>query len=259
MRQTDIFHSDDDRRTAGRLLDMAGNCYNSGIPLYTDFLDLNKQSIFHKVCTMPDFPPVHYIMDGGYDMAERKAVIFLPYEDFPYSTPYDIIMIKPANIRFAQELNHRDYLGSLMGLGIVRDKLGDIIVDNGCAYVFAATGISDFIISNLCQAGHTTVVASIVDKPDFHYTPAFEEIKGTVASLRLDSVISLGFKGSRSSMISHIESGQTAVNGRIITSNAYNLKPGDIISVRGLGKIKFIDSVASTKKGRLVVIIHKYI
>ena len=60
-------------------------------------------------------------------------------------------------------------------------------------------------------------------------------------------------------MISHIENGQTAVNGRIITTNAYSLKPGDIISVRGLGKIRFVNSVASTRKGRLVVVIHKYI
>lgn len=131
-------------------------------------------------------------MDGGYDTAERKMIIFLPYEDFPYNQPYDIIRIKPANPRFAESLTHRDYLGSLMGLGITRDKLGDVVLDDGCAYVFADANISDYIISGLCQVKHTTVTASTVDKLDFNYTPAFEEIKGTVASLRLDSVISLG-------------------------------------------------------------------
>ncbi len=259
MHGTEFLQSDEDRLTAGKLLDAANMCYNRDIPVNTDFLDLNKQSVFCRVNASPEWPPVCYVMDGGYDTAERKMIIFLPYEDFPYNQPYDIIRIKPANPRFAESLTHRDYLGSLMGLGITRDKLGDVVLDNGCAYVFADTGISDYIISSLCQVKHTTVTVSTVDKADFNFAPAFEEIKGTVASLRLDSVISLGFGGSRSSMISHIESGRTAVNGRIITTNAYTLKPDDIISVRGLGKIRFINSIASTKKGRLVVIIHKYI
>ena len=259
MFSSDIAQSGEDRFTAGRLIDAANACYNRGIPVSTDFLDLNKQSVFHRVITSPDFLPVDYRIDGGYDMAERRMVTFLPYEEFPYVIPYNIIRIKPANPRYAEELTHRDYLGSLMGLGIVRDKLGDIIITEGSAYVFASEGITDFIISGLCQVRHTTVISTLVDKPDFQYTPRYQEIKGSVASLRLDAVISLGFGGSRSSMISHIESGQTAVNGRIITSNAYNLKPDDIISVRGLGRIRFINSVASTKKGRLIVIIHKYV
>ena len=259
MRGNEFLQSDEDRLTAGKLIDAANMCYKRDIPVATDFLDLNKQSVFHRINSSSEWPPVYYVMDGGYDTAERKMIIFLPYEDFPYNQPYDIIRIKPANPRFAESLTHRDYLGSLMGLGITRDKLGDVVLDDGCAYVFADANISDYIISGLCQVKHTTVTASTVDKLDFNYTPAFEEIKGTVASVRLDSVISLGFGGSRNSMISHIENGQTAVNGRIITTNAYNLKPDDIISVRGLGKIRFVNSVASTKKGRLVVVIHKYV
>ena len=251
----------------GKLLDAANTCYNRSIPVCTDFLDLNVQTILnrmlssghHKGKSGLKMPPVSHIATGGYDLAERKVVVFLPYDEFPYEIPYDIVKITPVNARFAEDLTHRDYLGSVMGLGIVRDKLGDIIVTDDCAYIFSIRNITPYIIENLCQVRHTTVKAEIVDVPDFHYTPKFKEIQGTVASLRLDTVIALGFGGSRNHLITYIEDGKTSVNGRIITSNAYNLKPDDIISVRGLGKIKYINSVTSTKKGRIVVIIHKYI
>ena len=75
----------------------------------------------------------------------------------------------------------------------------------------------------------------------------------------MDAVIALGFNSSRSHIISYIEEGKVAVNGRIITSNAYSIKENDVISVRGLGKIRYINTISETKKGRIFVLIHKYI
>ncbi len=251
--------------TAARLSDAAGRCYNRGIPVFTDFLDINRQSVFTAFSSGEKgifgfkMPPVSCVMSGGYDLAERKVIIFLPYEDFPYEVPFDIIKISPVNIRFAEELTHRDYLGAVMGLGIVRDKFGDIIVARDGAYIIALKSITPYITDNLNQVKHTAVTAEVTDYNDFSYVPDFKEIRGTVASLRLDSVIALGFGGSRSRLISYIENGKVAVNGKIITSNAYSLKPEDIVSVRGLGRIKFISSGALTKKGRTVVVLHKYI
>ncbi len=258
----------EERIIEGRLLDAANCCYNRGIPVCTDFLDLNKQTIFdsmvsvgtHKGASGSKLPPVSFFAAGGYDLAERKVIVFLPYEDFSYDdVPYDIIKISPANPKFAEPLTHRDYLGAVIGLGVSRDKFGDVLVVEEGAYIFSIKSITSYITGNLCQVRHTTVKSEVIDSLDFDYTPRFREIQGTVASLRLDSVIALGFGSSRSHLISYIENGRVAVNGRIITSNAYNLKPEDIISVRGLGKIKFINSVTSTKKGRIVVIIYKYI
>ena len=101
MRGNEFLQSDEDRLTAGKLIDAANMCYKRDIPVTTDFLDLNKQSVFHRINSSSEWPPVYYVMDGGYDTAERKMIIFLPYEDFPYNQPYDIIRIKPANPRFA--------------------------------------------------------------------------------------------------------------------------------------------------------------
>lgn len=240
-----------------RLLEQAQTCYNRDIPVATDFLDLNSQSIYHTA--VKDMPPVVRKEMGGYDLAERKLILFLPYEDYPYQLPYDIIRITPSGPRFAEKPGHRDYLGALMNLGIVREKLGDIITDEDGAYVFCVSSVSEYIVSSLSKIRNTFVKAEIMPDMEFDYKPRFEEIQGTVASLRLDSVISLGFGQSRSHIIQYIEAGKVSVNGRIITTNAYGLKENDIVSVRGLGRIQYARAVAETKKGRLMVILRKYI
>lgn len=232
-------------------------CYSRNMPIATDFLDLNMQNIFHTA--VRDMPPVIWKEMGGYDLAERKLILFIPYEDYPYQIPYDIIKITPSNVRFAEELSHRDYLGALLNLGIAREKLGDIIIDDGESYVFCINSITDYITGSLTKVKHTFIKTEVMQGLEFDYKPRFDEIKGSVASLRLDAVISLGFGGSRSHLISYIEDGRVAVNGRIITTNAYNIKPDDIISVRGLGKMQFVRTVSETRKGRIMVILHRYV
>lgn len=250
---------DEERLICNRLLDMANNCYYRNIPVTSDFLDLNSQSLFNGI--IGSLPDVKWIMNGGYDLAERKVITFLPSYCDADSAPsgYSIIQIQPVNRKFSEELNHRDYLGAIINLGITRNKIGDILVTEDFAYFFCIESICGYIIENLTKIKHTFVKCIVVSDVDFNYEPSFQEIRGSIASLRLDNVIALGFAGSRSHLISYIEEGKIAVNGRIITSNAYNIKPGDIISVRGLGKIKFISGLSSTKKGRLMVLINKYV
>ena len=91
---------------------------------------------------------------------------------------------------------------------------------------------------------------SMVDNPDHIPEPEFQEINGTCASVRLDALIGLAFQTSRSSMVQFIEGGQVFVNGRLITSNGYEPKDGDIISVRGKGRFRFEGVSRQTKKGR---------
>ena len=255
--------NDEERLICNRLLDMANSCYHRNIPVTTDFLDLNSQSLFWNI--IKELPPVRWMFCGGYPLAERKILIFYPdyMEEADVNASlsdfFSIIRISPANKKFAENLNHRDFLGSIMGLGINRSKIGDIIMQEDSAYFFCTTGIAPYIIDNLGQIRHTIIRCQIVDDMNFDYEPAYQEITGSISSLRLDSVISLGFNSSRSHIIKYIEDGKTFVNGRIITSNAHNIKAGDLISIRGLGKIKFIKEITTTKKGRLMIIIHKYI
>ncbi len=246
----------DDRITAKRLLEAAGSCYNRNIPVATDFLDLASQEIFRTITDL--LPPVCHTAMGGYDLAERKLIYFSPNEDYQYDVPYDVIQIAPINAKFAEKLTHRDYLGAIMGLSIAREKFGDVILKDENAYVFCLKSVSGYLIENLTQVRHTMVNVCISDEIDRTYEPEYKEITGTVASVRLDSVISLGFGLSRNHAIPFIEGGKTAVNGKIITTNAYVLHDNDVVSVRALGKMRFIRSTSETRKGRIVIVIHRY-
>ena len=249
---------DEEHLICNRLLDLANNSYYRNIPVTTDFLDLNSQSLFYGITK--DLPDIQWKMTGGYSLAERKLIIFFPeYAPEELSGYYSIIKIEPATGKFESEHTHRDYLGAIMNLGISRSKTGDILVTPEGVFLFCAKAIEEYIVNNLTTVRHTFVRCSVVSFTDFRYEPSYNEIKGSISSLRLDSIIALGFNSSRSHLINYIEEGKIAVNGRIITSNAYRIKPGDIISVRGLGKIRFINEISATKKGRLMVLIHKYI
>ena len=125
--------------------------------------------------------------------------------------------------------------------------------------VFVRPQMKEFLREELTRIRHTTVLVTEEQPETFHYTPRFEEIRGTVASVRLDSLLSLAFGSSRSRLSGLIEGGKVFVNGKLVTSNGYQVHENDIISVRGMGKFRFISELAVTKKKRISVLIHKYI
>lgn len=249
--------NDEDRLICNRFLDYANSCYNRDMPVVTDFLDLHSQTLFYTV--LNKMPPVSFKAVGGYDLAERKVIIFTPYEGYPEPEAFATLCLEPVHGRFSHDLGHRDYMGSILNLGISRDKIGDIVLKDGKAYVFATIPMVPFLLEHITSVKNTQVQVSISDATAQDLAPQFQEITDSVASIRLDSILAAGFKSSRSHLISYIEEGRTSVNGQIITTNGYHLKEGDIISVRGLGKIRYVKPLAATKKGRQMILIHKYI
>ena len=169
-----------------------------------------------------------------------------------------VLRIRPLNKKFSEDLTHRDYLGAILNLGIERCKIGDILVNTCEAVVFVSDHMSDFLAQNLTRIRHTPVVASIEELQEFQYEPSFEEIRGTVASVRLDTLLALAFSSSRSRLSGLIEGKKVFVNGRMIVSNGYRLKEGDIISVRGMGKFCYDGVLSETRKGRYSVVVRKY-
>ena len=159
----------------------------------------------------------------------------------------------------SEELSHRDYLGALLNLGIERSKVGDILVGENEAFVFVRSQLQDFLAEEFVRIRHTSVMTAPVEWQEFYYTPRIEERKGTVASVRLDSLLSVAFGSSRSKLSGLIEGGKVFVNGRLTTSNGYQPKDDDIISVRGMGKFQYKGVLSVTKKNRIYVSIHKYI
>ena len=206
------------------------------------------------------FPQIVMETFGGYENAERQMVAFHPDAlAFTWEYPIDCLKIEPKAIKFSESLTHRDYLGALLNLGIERSVIGDIVVQEKAAWFFCQNKMTDFFLDNLCRVRHTNILITKVDAPDKLPRPKLEAINGTCASVRLDSLISLAFKASRSSMVSYIEGGQVFVNGKLITSNGYEPKEGDIISVRGKGRFIFDGMSHQTKKGRCGVRILRYI
>lgn len=206
------------------------------------------------------FPQVVMETFGGYDNAERQMVAFHPDAlAFTWEYPIDCLKIEPKAIKFSENLSHRDYMGALLNLGVDRSVIGDIIVQEKAAWFFCQSKMTEFFLENLCRVRHTNILITKVNDPEEFPHPNLESINGTCASVRLDSLIALAFKASRSSMVSYIESGQVFVNGKLITSNGYEPKEGDIVSVRGKGRFIFDGVSHQTKKGRCGVHILLYV
>ncbi len=241
-----------------RLLELSDLAYLRGRVVFSDFLNLNELNILH---TIPKHMfPAGYQTYGGYGLSERQMAAFLPDAlSYDYSYPIKVIEVAPVNKRFAETLTHRDYLGALMNLGVRREKLGDIAVDAKRAFLFVSGQIAGYIAENLTRVRRTEVRAETRECMDISYTPSYEEIKGIVPSVRLDTVLAAAWPLSRSKMAALIGGGKVFVNGKLTMSSGCAVKDGDIISARGLGRIVYDGVVSETKKGRSVVSLRKYI
>lgn len=241
-----------------RILELAELSYQRDIPTHTDFLNLNEQTIFHSLArSMAD---VRQYLYGGYELAERKVVCFLPsYMDKNnFVPPVSCLRIAPVHEKFAQSLTHRDYLGAVMSLGIDRCKTGDILLDGNQAYLFCMEDLAEYIAGGLSSIRHTSVSVEIQAFSEISISPSFETIEGSIASLRLDNVLALAYKSSRGKIVPYIEGERVFINGKLAASNSASLKEGDIVSVRGLGRFRFKGIKNETKKGRIFVALDKY-
>lgn len=251
-----------------RFLELSRTAYQRDIITFTDFLNLSEQNILH---TLPkEKISAGFVSFGGYDTAERQMAAFIPEALYlrygkkelspeQISYPFCALRISPLSARFSEELTHRDYLGAILNLGIDRSKTGDIIKDGKDAMIFVHRSMTEVVMDELRRVRHTSVTVEEVSLGDVEYTPSCEEIKGTVASVRLDSLLSLAFSQSRTKLTGMIEGAKVYVNGRLVTSNGYQPEEGDVISVRGMGKFRFESSGGRSRKNRLNVVISKYV
>ena len=166
--------------------------------------------------------------------------------------------VSPVSARFAEDLEHRDYLGALMNLGINRNQVGDLFVREHQAVFFCLDAIADYLLSSLTSVRRTSVTASPVSPEDELLQPVFREMSFTVASERLDAIVA-GFASlSRGQAAQLFPASRVLVNGRVETSPSGHLKPGDILTVRGTGKAVYQGISRETRKGRLLVTLNQY-
>lgn len=199
---------------------------------------------------------------GGYPDAERQMLVYLPdYLDETALTDIDSpIVCLHATFYEGDSPSHRDFMGALLGAGIARETFGDICVGNGCCDFFVAAQIAPYILQNFTGAGRTKLHLEQISLCDVVIAPPqTKEMKDTLASLRLDSVISSGFRIGRSQAAQYVTAGKAAINGLPCEKPDKTVSQGDKISVRGLGKLRLTTVGGTTKKGRISVIIDRYV
>ncbi|MDY3919387.1 MAG: YlmH/Sll1252 family protein [Candidatus Limivivens sp.] len=239
------------------LVDLARIADQRSIVTFTDFLNLNELNIFHTYEQRFSF--VKWKTFGGYEHAERQMAAFIPDALlFTWDYPIACLRIRPLNRKFAEDLNHRDYLGAVLNLGIDRSKTGDILTGEKEAWMFCTESMADFLCRELTRVRHTSVLCERCDSSGIQASLKTEVITGTVSSVRLDSVLAVACRASRSSLISSIEEGRVFVNGRLVTSNGHQLREGDLISLRGTGRFRFLEVGSQSRKGRYFIKIEKY-
>lgn len=194
---------------------------------------------------------------GLTEISERRQILFENYEENNVNFPNKILKIK--NLSKFKNQEHKDYLGSILGLNIKRELLGDILVYENGAYVIVSEKISSYLIDNLAQIGRSPCEVSVVDNMEELPETEFQEIIIRVNSERLDSVISELVNISRSSAADAVESGNIMLNYVTQKRKDKNVDISDIITIRQHGKFIFSNDLGMTKKGKKKLLFKKYI
>lgn len=254
------YRSTGDAELSAKLLDLAEITLKNRKYKVSEFLDPYGQSIAETIVAHYDSLAME--TNGGYAGAERVKVAFIDNDFLNYASSLDFGLTSIAinwDSRYAR-LSHRDVLGALMSLGIKREVLGDIIMADEKCYVITDNSMATYIAQNLTEVGQATVSVSLANLDDI---PAKEEkvkeIRATVASLRLDSVAASGYGMSRTRMADDIAAAKVKINWQDAKSPSQTVKVGDVISMRGRGRIEVVEIPGQTKKGRYSILLRRFI
>ena len=253
-----IAKNPEDRLLLAKLWDKVSAGIRRSIPSNTCFLSPRELELARFL--FGDEPGLHAF--GGYGEAERKMLCYLPEyleENCLYDEDSPLVCLR-ATFFEGDTPSHRDFLGALMGSGIAREAVGDICVGHGSCDFFVTAEMAPYVEQNFLSAGRTRLHLKRIPLREAQIPePEVKIIKDTLASLRLDSVISSGFRIGRSLAAQHVSAGKAAIDGLPCEKPDKAITEGAKISVRGLGKIKLHTVGGKTKKGRISVVIHRYV
>lgn len=241
----------EDRLLFSKIIDRVASTEKKGYTTYCGFLDPRQQMLVKRM--EPDLP-VSLLLYGGYPNAERQMAAF--YERMPEwnEFPLSVLEVKARDIA---SFSHRDFLGSLMGLGLKREKIGDILIDE-TVKIIVSDDVAPYILLHLERIGNRSIQAD-------YYTGVLRApekkqkiIRDTVASLRLDTVCASAFGISRTSAVKLIQQQRVFVNYEMIDNVSYLLKGGEILSAKGYGKAEFDQIAGKSRKDRYIIVMKKY-
>lgn len=225
----------------------------------TDFLDPRQAYILSTLINRNG--NIHGRLDGGYPGAERKRAVIGPeYRDLDEEDiGIQVLAISSSDSKFGT-LDHSDFMGAILGLGMKRDKIGDIHVGESACHVLIASEAIEYMHLQLSQVHRVHVQTEILplDKLET-VSSSIEELQFTVASLRLDAIAGDAYRLSRAKVLQPIQAGRCRVNWKPESNPSKELKVGDIVSMQGFGRFSVLEVDGPTKKGRIRVKIGKYI
>ena len=249
----------EDRLALAKVLDRAEQAERRSVPAATDFLSPQQRARALDLLRLAGVSETSYVLHGGYEGAERQVLLFLPDWLEPENAEPPIRCLR-ASFREEDKLTHRDFLGSLMGLGIVREKVGDILVAPDSADLLVLEGVADFLLQSWTSAGRAKLRVMAIEPDNLHIpTVQRRELRDTVSSLRLDAVAASGFRLARGKAAALIESGKVQLNWRECVKPDKLLEAGDVVSARGFGKFELSEVGGLTRKGRISIVLQVYV
>ena len=251
----------DERVTLARALDQMERAQSRSIPCVTQFLSPAQRAALEPLLAASGHPK--HLFWGGYEGAERTVCAFLPDwlegEDFT-NDPEGPLGAAEAAFPADAGLTHRDILGGLLGIGLTRERVGDILVLEGRAQIVALAEAVPIIVSQFDQAGRSRLKLRPIPLSELAPAPAeIKVIHDTVSTLRLDAVLAAGFSLSRGRAAEAISAGKVSLNHRECLKGDRSVAEGDVLTCRGLGKCVLKTVGGQSRKGRVIIELERYL
>lgn len=237
---------------SARIKDLKELCQKTNSPKFIGFLTAEETATALKQLSLSD----KYSIFGGYDGAERTVLAVLP--DWCEETVFPITAITFA-YRKNDSLTHRDFLGALMSLGVARETIGDILIEEGRAVTFVLNDVSKFVLTQIDKVGNVGVTLSGGYFEPLPQVSQKQSLSASVASVRLDCVVAAVCNLSRKQASQKIADGFVSVNSICVTKATINLRRGDKLTIRQKGKFQIVACDEYSKKGRMILKYDKYV
>ena len=251
-----LLNNEEERYLSAHISDLAELSRRSGVPRFSRFLNERERSVAAAAARANNADPIFY---GGYDGAARTLCGFFEgtyAEELPKEELFPLCAVT-FSFRKSEMLSHRDFLGAILGLGLERSAVGDILVAEDHAVAFCTDAAKPLLmdISKVGRSGVTAAEGIIGELPK----PQFIKLDRTVSSLRLDCIVGACANISRERSASLVRSGQVSTDHSVCLNLSAAVKESTIVSIKGFGRFKLSKIVGETKKGRVRVIIEKYV
>lgn len=232
--------------------DLARRAYRDDRPVITDFLPSEDVPLADGIAARAG---VHVFSWGGTENATRVMLSFSPFPVERAAYPLVCLTVSAGS---SASISHRDVLGAVLALNLERDTIGDILIAPDHTQIFVCRGVAGVLLRDLRQVGSVRVSISDDRSPDIDAKTLFVPLKGTIASLRADTLVAFVTKQSRENAVILLRQGRVVRRHINVETPASPVQAGDVFSIRGYGKFRLEQVDGVTRKGRLHITVLQY-